>query len=97
MSWICGFSSDLENSAIIFSDMFLSFPFSVLGTSVPQRLLEGDLKFTHALFWFLKNLFLLHVRLLLSLNSLILSSIMLNLLLLLLGVFSLQMSSFLKV
>ena len=43
----------------------------MLGTSVPQRLLEGDLKFTHALFWFF---FLLHVRLLPSLNSLILSS-----------------------
>lgn len=97
MSWICGFSKDLESFQLLFFQLFLSFPFSVLGTSVPQRLLEGDLKFTHALFWFLKNLFLLCVRLLLSLNSLLLSFTMFNLLLLLLGVFSLQVSSFLKV
>lgn len=81
-------------SYYFFRYLFLSFPFSVLGTSVPQRLLEGDLKFTHALFWFF---FLLHVRLLPSLNSLILSSTVFNLLLILPGVFSLQMSSFLKV
>ena len=37
-------------SYYFFRYLSLSFPFSVLGTLVPQRLLEGDLKFTRALF-----------------------------------------------